>query len=208
MVVTDVSTIHFLDRAFMRRGMALHTTGLMPWTAHEQWRQKLMSSLHLIPLRAGFAPPDMTDVLCADKAIWNFMERACPDHIRPASGTAVASFPLVTAMEAALNEPEVKDFLKCQPAYLKSGTKPSANAAAAALSAPGGQAPASGAAKDAKKVKKKEKKAKAKAKAKASAKRLEKLEKQVAKGNGKGGARECCAPSQRTCRSRARPQNP
>ena len=148
-----------------------------------------MSSLHLLPLRDGFVPPDMTDVLCADKAIWNFMERTCPDHIRPATaapGAAVASFPLVTAMEAALNEPEVKDFLKCQPAHLKGNSKPNANSAAAALKAPGGKAPASGASKEAKKVKKKEKKAKAKAKAKAAAKRLAKLEQQVAKGGGKG----------------------
>ena len=121
------------------------------------------------------------------------MERNYPDHIRPATaapGTAVSSFPLVKAMKAALIEPEVKDFIKCQPAYLKTGARPSflsINAAAASLRAPGGQAPAGSPSKEDKKVKKKEKKAKAKAKAKAAAKRLAKLERQVAKGGGKGG---------------------
>ena len=184
-IAVDISTHHLLDHAFMRRGMTLHTVGLMPWASHELWRQTLMGSLYLEPLRAGFAPPDVVDVLTADKAIWQYLEKACPDRIRPdpgAPGHPTLAYPLVRAMEDALKEPEVKAYLVCQPKHLKGSSKAPGPTK---VNQPGAKAGGSTAG-DAKKVKKKDKKAKAKAKANANADRLAKLEKQVAKGKGKG----------------------
>ena len=144
-----------------------------------------MGSLYLEPLRAGFAPPDVVDILTADNAIWQYLEKTCPDGIRPqptAPGQRTLAYPLVKAMEDALKEPEVRAYLACQPKHLKG---PSKTSGTTKVHQPGETAVGT-AASDAKKVKKKDKKAKAKAKAKASANRLAKLEKQVAKGKGKG----------------------
>ena len=174
-VAVDVSTLHLLDHAFMRRGMAMHAVSLMPWGDHEIWRQTLMGALYLEPLREGFSPPDVTDILCADKAIWKYLEKKCPDRIRP---DASGSYPLVDAMMAAIKDPEVKEYLVRKAKHSKGPAKSiSARVATHQKEGPAGTATKT------KQVKKKEKKAKAKAKAKAH---LAKLEKQVAKGGGKG----------------------
>lgn len=179
-VAVDISTLHLLDHAFMRRGMAMHAVSLMPWSSHELWRQTLMGALYLEPLRDGFSPPDVTDIPCADKAIWKYLEKRCPDRIRP---DASGSYPLVTAMEAAITDPEVKQYLICKSKHLKGPAK----SIAPRVTAHQKEGPA-GTATKTKQVKEKEKKAKAKAKAKAATEKFAKLEKQLAKGGGKGAA--------------------
>ena len=198
-VPVNLSSIHLLDHAFMRRGMCMHTVGIMPWSSHEFWRQKMMGSLYLQPLREGFVAPDITSVLCADRAIWKFLTKACADRITPepsATDVTVLVYPLVNALDKAFEDNEIKDYLRCQPRHLmggapRKGGPANASAAAAAVGAKAatGTAAAGTASKEAKKVKKKDKKNKAKAKAKAQSKRLAKLERQVAKGGGKGGGR-------------------
>ena len=65
----------------MRRGMAMHAVGLMNWKSHELWRQALMGTLYLKPLRDGFVPPDVADILCADKTVCDFLAKECAEHI-------------------------------------------------------------------------------------------------------------------------------
>ena len=175
----------------------------MPWGSHEFWRQKMMGSLYLQPLREGFVAPDITSVLCADRAIWKFLTKACADRITPepsASDSGVLVYPLVNALDKAFEDNEIKDYLRCQPKHLMGGAprlSTDANAAAAAVGAKAaaGLAASGSISKDAKKVKKKEKKTKAKAKAKAHAKRLAHLERQASKGGGKGKVRPPPAPT-------------
>ena len=95
-----------------------------------------MGALYHESPRPGFVPPDVTDVLCADKCVWDFLAKDCRDEIRPsdpatrqappASTEALENaseyYPLAAALERALVDPEVKNFLICQPSYLK-GTR-------------------------------------------------------------------------------------
>ena len=123
-IKADVSTAHLLDYALMRRGLAFETVGLLPWSAHELWRNMLMGALHLEPVREGYAPPDLTDVLCADKAVWEHLVRLSTGGIRPNVVKHVVQhvetteqiFPLEAALRKALEENEVKNYLLCQPA--------------------------------------------------------------------------------------------
>ena len=134
----------------------------------------MMGSLYLQPLREGFAAPDITSVLCADRAIWKFLTKACAERITPepsANDSKVLVYPLLQALEKAFEDNEIKDYLRCQPKHLVGGAPTVRSAVTSVAAAPVG-APG-GASKEGKKVKKKEKKAKAKAKAKAARKARE-----------------------------------
>ena len=97
---------------------------------------------------------------------------------------------MVAAMESALLEPAVKNFLICQPAHLKGAPvapfpKRARGDAGGAPAAPETGDPSD--AKDARKVRKKAGKAKAKARNAALADEVQRLRSQVGKGGGKNG---------------------
>ena len=104
----DTSEFHLLEQAFKRRGILLHTSGLMGYMKHEEWRRHLWKAMKQETIYAGEAAPGVADVLRADKRIWLLLaEKTLDGGIQLKAG----KLPLEEALPEILKKTEVDRLL-------------------------------------------------------------------------------------------------
>ena len=117
-VQSDISDTFRLEKAFKRRGIALETSGLLPYVAHEAWRRKLFSAMAQAPAHPADSAPAIPDILAADKHIWILLSEKCITGVRP-TGTG---HPMEKHLPAILDSYEVQSMLICRPRSKASAT--------------------------------------------------------------------------------------
>ena len=63
--------------ALKRRGMLLHITGLMSFHKHDEWRNRVLTSMEQEPTYNNESAPGIIDILNADKTIWHTIDKKC-----------------------------------------------------------------------------------------------------------------------------------
>ncbi len=86
LVEAEVGGLHLLEIAFKRRGMLMHTTGLMTYAKTEDWRRRLWKAMKQEVTFATESPPGIADILRADQKIWNLLADKCIKGVQPEGG--------------------------------------------------------------------------------------------------------------------------
>ena len=110
-VQSDISDTFRLEKAFKRRGIALETSGLLPYVAHEAWRRKLFTAMAQTPAHPADSPPAISDILAADKHIWILLSEKCITGVRPTG----MGHPMGKHLPGILDSYEVQSMLICRP---------------------------------------------------------------------------------------------
>ena len=110
-VQSDISDTFRLEKAFKRRGIALETSGLLPYVAHEAWRRKLFSAMAQTPAHPADSAPAIPDILAADKHIWILLSEKCIAGVRPTG----MGHPMEKHLPGILDCYEVQSLLICRP---------------------------------------------------------------------------------------------
>ena len=107
LAVADTSTELKLKNALTRRGIAYDQSGLLDFTIHNQWVDKLCAVQSRVP-PPGYRPVSINQLLEADKQIWKLMADSCRSGIVPSPG---GLRPLDMAMNKHMESSEVMYFL-------------------------------------------------------------------------------------------------
>ena len=110
-ISADISDTFRLEKAFKRRGIALETSGLLPWNAHESWRRKLFTAMAQTPAHPSDSPPGIVDILAADKHIWILLSEKCITGVRPNG----MGYPMEKHLPGILESYEIQSLLICRP---------------------------------------------------------------------------------------------
>ena len=112
LAVADTTTDLKLKNALTRRGISYDQSGLLDFTVHSQWVDKLFSIQTRTP-PPGYRQVSINQLLEADKEMWKRMADSCRTGIVPSPGYAR---PLDLAMCKHMESSEVMYFLLPLPA--------------------------------------------------------------------------------------------
>lgn len=65
----DIAAYHLVDMAFKRRGMLFHTTGIMSFQKHDEWRRRIWRSKDKEAVWSNESAPGIQEMLRADAKI-------------------------------------------------------------------------------------------------------------------------------------------
>ncbi len=102
--------MHLINHAFRRRGLTLHSTGVMSYAKHETWRRRLFVAMNQEVTFADEAPPGIPDILKADEKIWDLL-RDKIDGLMIKGG----QLPLDKEIDTILQHGEVDRILMVRP---------------------------------------------------------------------------------------------
>ena len=108
----DLSTQILIQFALMRRGLGMDQSHLLSFDVHQVWVSHLLAQA-MKPPPAGYAQVGTTQLLQADKALFQKMSELCRTGIAP---TLLGGRPLDLALPAAMNDASVSFLLMPLPA--------------------------------------------------------------------------------------------
>ena len=109
---TDLSSELAIKSALARRGLAYDQASLISFEKHRDWVDKLFYKRAADPLR-GHSKVTIEQLEVADRALFNRLAELCRDGIVPDGG---GIRPLDTAIEKAMDEPDISHLLSQLPA--------------------------------------------------------------------------------------------
>ena len=118
-LLSDTSTTLNLERAWIRRGIAMTQGGLLSEEAHKRVILRLMNALTEEPVDSRYGKISMEQVLNADQWIWKRMQQKCPIGFRAVGGV----LPLDSALAEILLEPRLEVLLLPLPKAAGQGQK-------------------------------------------------------------------------------------